>query len=187
MKKIALFSALIGYLVLAPGLAAHAAEGKDVKLSVTNVTQNADATASTAKVGDVISFTAEVKNTSQSDLKDYIMSVAAGDFLKVSKITDLGGSHVEGTNLVFPPILQAAGCNCSNNNTFKMKIVECPAGGQLNVSYEGITKTVTVNCATPTPVPVQTQTPSGPSANLAIIGSVLAAGMLMWRRKMVEV
>lgn len=187
-RKIVLYAVLTAYFVLVAGaFKAHAqTAGREINMKLTNVTQGGDATATTAKVGDVISFTMDVKNTSSSDLTNYLMKVNIKDFLKTSKITDLGGGHIEGDYIVFPPILQAAGCNCTNTNTFKMKINSCDLASLLS-SYEDVSKTVKLSCPTAsptaTPAPTQTTPPSGPSANLAIIGSILAAvGLLAWRR-----
>lgn len=186
-RKIALYAMLATYFVLVAGLFdAHAqSAGREIDLKLQNVTQGGDATAAAAKVGDVISFTMTVKNTSTTDLKDYVMKVNIKDFLKTSKITDLGGGHIEGDYIVFPPILQAAGCNCTNTNTFKMKVSSCELS-KLLASYEDASKQVSLVCPTPTPTPTPapapTTTPTGPSATLALIGSIIAvAGALAYR------
>ncbi len=184
-RKIVLYAVLTGYFVLVAGaFQAHAqSAGREINLKLTNVTQGGDATATTAKVGDVISFTMDVKNTSSTDLTNYLMKVNIKDFLKTSKITDLGGGHIEGDYIVFPPILQAAGCNCTNTNTFKMKISSCELSKLLS-SYEDASKTVTLACptATPTPAPTQSTPPTGPSATGGIIGAILAVGgVQLWR------
>lgn len=183
-RKIALYAVLTAYFVLVAGaFQAHAqSAGRQINLKLTNVTQGGDATATMAKVGDVISFTMDVKNTSSSDLTNYLMKVNIKDFLKSAKITDLGGGHIEGDYIVFPPILQAAGCNCTNTNTFKMKISSCELT-KLLASYEDASKSVNLSCPTATPTPTQSTPPTGPSATGAIIGSILAvAGLATWRK-----
>lgn len=159
-RRILTYGALVAYFIGFSGVSpVHAADGKTINLKVQNLTQGGDASASTAKVGDVISFTMDVKNTSSQDLVNYVMKVNIADWLKVAKITDLGGGHIEGSSIVFPPILQAAGCNCTNTNTFKMKISSCDVTKPL-ASYEDASKSVTIECPKATSNPGQTPAPT---------------------------
>ena len=163
----------------------HAESQLAVQLKAFNITQNQDATTVTNRPGDVLRYTADVRNQGPDDLVDYEMRVYIKDILQYGSIVDLGGGVIEGDYIKYPPILQAVSCNCSNANYFKVKLKEnvCEVTA-LSATYEDVTTTVPVGCDIPPPPPV-VPTRTGPGALmlfiLAIFGSVLTVRLAKQR------
>jgi uncharacterized repeat protein (TIGR01451 family) len=140
-----------------------AASKLQVQLKAFNITQNQDATIVKNHPGDVIRYTANVRNLGPDDLVDYEMKIDIKDILKYASIIDLGGGVIEGDYIKYPPILQAFSCNCSNANYFKIKlkdtVCEIPT---LSAQYEDVTTTIPIECQVlPPPPKVPTQTGPG--------------------------
>lgn len=137
-----------------------AASQLKVTLTAFNITQNQDATTVKNHPGDVIRYTADVRNLGPDDLVDYEMKIYIKEILQYASIIDLGGGVIEGDYIKFPPILQAFSCNCSNSNYFKVKLKDnvCEVNS-LHATYEDVTNVIPIECETPPPPPeVPTQT-----------------------------
>ena len=153
---------LVLTLLLLPSLSL-AASKLQVQLKAFNITQNQDATIVKNHPGDVIRYTADVRNLGPDDLVDYEMKIYIKDILQYASIIDLGGGVIEGDYIKYPPILQAFSCNCSNSNYFKVKLKDSVCSvPTLSTTYEDVTTTIPIECQTPPPPPVvPTQTGPG--------------------------
>lgn len=181
-KAMAELTLFLSLLVLVPGVSA---ESKlDVQLKAFNITQNQDATTVKNHPGDVVRYTANVKNLGPDDLVDYEMKVYIKDILKYATIVDLGGGVLEGDYIKFPPILQAFDCNCSNANYFKVALKDSVCEVQsLSATYEYVTVTIPIECVLLPPPPV-VPTKSGPAtALLLVLGVLFAAGTYVITRQ----
>ncbi len=186
MKKIlSTLSLAVLLLALVPSVEAQTANKLEVKLTAFNITQNQDATKIKNKAGDVIRYTADVRNLGPGDLVDYEMKVNIKELLTYGSIVDLGGGVIEGDYIKFPPILQAFGCNCSNANYFKVKIKDniCPPNS-LTAKYESATTTIQLDCELP-PETLVPETPENGPEMFVIFGIVmlLSAGTFFFIRK----
>lgn len=176
MKKSLIIISIMSLIVLLIP-SAFADSKLDVQLKAFNITQNQDATTVKNHPGDVIRYTANVKNLGPDDLVDYEMKVYIKDILKYATIVDLGGGVIEGEYIKFPPILQAFDCNCSNANYFKVKlkdsVCEVPT---LSAKYEYVTVTIPIECQKLPPPPV-VPTKTGPEMIVFIVlGLLIASG-----------
>lgn len=162
-----------------------------IQLKAFNVTQNQDATTVNNRPGDILRYTADVKNQGPDDLVDYEMRIFIRDLLQYGTIVDLGGGVIEGDYIKYPPILQAVSCNCTNSNYFKIKLKDnvCEVTS-LTATYEDISVTVPVRCEAAPPTPGITQVPrppkSGPTETLmiaAVIALLGGGGFVIWRKK----
>jgi hypothetical protein len=169
---------ILALVFLAP--LTSAASKLQVQLKAFNITQNQDATLVKNHPGDIIRYTADVRNLGPDDLVDYEMRIYIKDILTYSSIIDLGGGVIEGDYIKYPPILQAFSCNCSNANYFKIKLKDnvCVINA-LSATYEDVTTTIPIECQTPPPPPV-VPTQTGPGFAV-ITFIVLALSLVTFR------
>ncbi|MEO7617817.1 MAG: PKD domain-containing protein [Candidatus Saccharibacteria bacterium] len=85
-----------------------------------NMTQNTDATKSTAKGGDIIKYSLITKNSGGA-AGDYITTDDLADILEYSTITDNGGGTVAGTSITWPSDTINAGQTITHTFTMTVK------------------------------------------------------------------
>lgn len=173
------FTLVLSLLFLIP--LSSAASKLQVQLKAFNITQNQDATSIKNHPGDVIRYTADVRNLGPDDLVDYEMKITIKDILQYASIIDLGGGVIEGDYIKYPPILQAFSCNCTNSNYFKIKLKDSVCSvPTLSATYEEVTTTIPIECQIPPPPPV-VPTQTGPGfAILTFLILVLSLGTYMF-------
>ncbi len=192
MKK--LFSLLVLFVLASMStfgldnhLAAQAAPRLEIALKAFNITQNQDATTVNNKAGDIIRYTANVKNLGPEDLVDYSMRIYIADLLRYGTLVDIGTGIIEGDYIVFPPILQSASCNCVNDGVFKIKLKSnvCEVSS-LNATYEDISVAIPVRCeAPPSPTRVPRTPTNGPSEVLlfSALGAIVVGTIVVILKK----
>lgn len=169
------------FLLLLPMVSA--ASRLKVQLTAFNITQNQDAVTIANRPGDVIRYTADVRNQGPDDLVDYEMKIYIKDILQYGSIIDLGGGVIEGDYIKYPPILQAVGCGCSNANYFKVKLKEnvCEVT-KLSARYEDVTTTIPLACEVPPPPP-EVPTKTGPAFMFVLFATIALSGAYILRFK----
>lgn len=178
---------LIGLFVSAHTGLAQNAPRLEIQLRAFNITQNQDATLVNNRAGDIIQYTADVKNLGPQDLVDYSMRIYIADLLRYGSLVDLGTGVIEGDYIVYPPILQSASCNCNNDNYFKIKLKSnvCEVTS-LRATYEDITVIIPVRCeAPPAPTRVPRTPTNGPSEVLlfSALGAIVTVTILILRKR----
>lgn len=152
----------------------------ETSLDVYNLTQKKDATSITNNIGDFIEVTATVKNLGPLDLVDYVMQIGVRDVLEYGKLIDLNGGIRSDNFVKYPPILQAADCNCENDNTLSFQInKEACNKGYIDVTYEDKLRRVRVKCD----VAPSTTPQTGPALYIFIL--IAMSGSLLLLKKQI--
>lgn len=156
--------------------------------STKNFTQgNIDATTTTARTDDRISFTITAKNTGESDGKVELID-NLGDVLEYSELIDNGGGTYNETTqeLSWPDVTLAPGATESRTFTVQVKsTIPATAQGQSDPSsynckienvFGTVSVTVPVDCTPPKVIEeVVTELPkTGPTENIIFGGTLLA-------------
>ena len=134
---------------------------------VVNISQeNADATVSGAKEGDVLRYEFDITSDTQ-DVVDFVLNLDIADILNSAEVIDAGLGTVTGTNIVFPSFTQQA--PCQKIYTFFVRVKPCDNDVSIDATGYGYDVRVPLTCDL-----VQ----SGPGLNLMWIGLLAVLGLL---------
>lgn len=134
---------------------------------VVNISQdNADATISGAKEGDVLRYEFDITSDTQ-DVVDFVLNLDISDVLKSAEMIDAGLGAVAGTNISFPAFTQQA--PCQKIYTFFVRVKPCDDDVSIDAAGYGYDLRVPLTCDL---------VESGPGLNMMWVGLLAVLGLL---------
>lgn len=176
MKRILILAVLLSSVFSISVFAQALPSTAEVTFSVVNISQeNKDAQQVGANNGDVLRYEILI-NSATEDVSDYVATLDLENLLGVTEIIDTGLGELTETQLSFPAFSQAA--PCEKVFTFFVRVKPCDGKNSVEVTVNGKTTKVTLNCGL---------TESGPGFTwklmiLLAVGTMLIFGF-SFRRK----